>query len=142
MSPCAGANLCNAGWLCSNNRILLALLQENAARLKAYKAKLVIFPKRSNKPKSGDSSAEDTNSVPQHKGTILPLVHEKPKLETIKLTDELKVTPQILFMCSENWSSHRTPEWLWSGILQIGVGGLCVLSCGTCCILKDCKEWP
>ena len=67
------------------------LLQENAARLKAYKAKLVIFPKRSNKPKAGDSSKEDLQNVPQLKGVILPLVHEKPKLETIKLTDELKV---------------------------------------------------
>jgi len=68
----------------------LESLQENAARLKAYKAKLVVFPKRSNKPKAGDSSAEDLKNVLQHKGTILPLVHEKPKLETVKLTDELK----------------------------------------------------
>ena len=67
------------------------LMQENAARLKAYKAKLVIFPKRSNKPKSGDSSAEELKNVPQFKGTILPLVHEKPQLETVKLTDEHKV---------------------------------------------------
>ena len=67
------------------------LAQENAARLKAYKAKLVIFPKRSNKPKSGDSSAEELKNVPQFKGAILPLVHAKPQLETVKLTDELKV---------------------------------------------------
>ena len=66
-------------------------MQENAARLKAYKAKLVIFPKRSNKPKSGDSSAEELKAVPQFKGTLLPLVHEKPQLETVKLTDEHKV---------------------------------------------------
>lgn len=71
--------------------ILWPLLQENAARLKAYKAKLVIFPKKNNKPKSGDSSAEDLKNVQQMKGIILPLVHEKPKLETVKLTDELKV---------------------------------------------------
>lgn len=32
----------------------------------------------------------------QHKGTILPLVHEKPKLETVKLTDELKVGLETL----------------------------------------------
>ena len=71
-----------------------ALVQENAARLKAYKAKLVIFPKRSNKPKSGDSSAEELKTVPQFKGPILPLVHEKVQLETVKLTDELKVSIQ------------------------------------------------
>lgn len=68
------------------------MVQENAARLKAYKAKLVLFPKRSNKPKSGDSSAEELKAVPQFKGTILPLVHEKPQLETVKLTDEHKVS--------------------------------------------------
>ena len=51
----------------------------------------MIFPKRSNKPKAGDSSKEDLQNVPQLKSVILPLVHEKPKLETIKLTDELKV---------------------------------------------------
>ena len=56
----------------------------------------MVFPKRSNKPKAGDSSAEDLKNVPQHKGTILPLVHEKPKLETVKLTDELKVGPETL----------------------------------------------
>lgn len=33
--------------------------------------------------------------MPQHKGTILPLVHEKPKLETVKLTDELKVGQEL-----------------------------------------------
>ena len=72
--------------------IVHVLVQENAARLKAYKAKLVLFPKRSNKPKSGDSSAEELKAVPQFKGTILPLVHEKPQLETVKLTDEHKVS--------------------------------------------------
>lgn len=76
-------------------------MQENAARLKAYKAKLVIFPKRSNKPKSGDSSAEELKNVPQFKGTILPLVHEKPQLETVKLTDEHKVRYRL---------SHRSPD--------------------------------
>ncbi len=67
--------------------------QENAARLKAYKAKLVIFPTRSNKPKSGDSTAEELKVAQQHKGPLLPLVHAAHKLESVKLTDELKVNP-------------------------------------------------
>ena len=60
----------------------------------------MIFPKRSNKPKAGDSSKEDLQNVPQLKSVILPLVHEKPKLETIKLTDELKVC------CEAQHSKH------------------------------------
>jgi large subunit ribosomal protein L13e len=69
------------------------VLQENAARLKAYKAKLVLFPRRSNKPKAGDSAKEelDVAGQKQHKGALLPLVSEKPALEYVKLTDELKV---------------------------------------------------
>ncbi|EIE21940.1 ribosomal protein L13e [Coccomyxa subellipsoidea C-169] len=68
----------------------LESLQENAARLKAYKAKLVIFPTRSNMPKSGDSTAEELKVAQQHKGPLLPLVHAAHKLESVKLTDELK----------------------------------------------------
>lgn len=68
-------------------------MQENAARLKAYKAKLVLFPRRSNKPKAGDSSKEELSVAGsnQHKGVLLPLVQEKGKLEYVKLTDEQKV---------------------------------------------------
>ena len=66
-------------------------LQANAARLKAYRSSLVIFPRRSKKPKKGDSSAEELSAVTQHTGPLLPIVHEKPSLERVTLTDELKV---------------------------------------------------
>jgi len=36
----------------------IAAIQENANRLKAYKANLVVFPRRAGKPKAGDASAE------------------------------------------------------------------------------------
>jgi large subunit ribosomal protein L13e len=61
--------------------------------LKAYKAKLVIFPARSNKPRSGDSTAEELKVAQQHKGSLLPLVHAVHKPETVKLTEEMKVRP-------------------------------------------------
>lgn len=66
-------------------------MQENAARLKAYKAKLVLFPVRSKKPKSGDATAEERKVQQQHEGPLLPIVHEAHKPETVKLTDEMKV---------------------------------------------------
>lgn len=41
-------------------------LQANVQRLKAYKAKLIIFPrKRNSKPKKGDSSADETKTATQ-----------------------------------------------------------------------------
>ena len=41
----------------------LLVLQENANRLKAYKTNLVVFPRRSKKPKAGDSPAEQLQTV-------------------------------------------------------------------------------
>ena len=41
----------------------LPAVQENANRLKAYKTNLVVFPRRSNKPKAGDSPAEQLQTV-------------------------------------------------------------------------------
>lgn len=61
----------------------------NVARLKAYKAKLMIFPRKSGKPKKGDSSPEDLKSTtatrfaePLPEGGLL----EKPR----KITAEEK----------------------------------------------------
>jgi large subunit ribosomal protein L13e len=38
----------------------------NVGRLKAYKARLIVFPRKSNKPKKGDSGKEDL----QHEDTV------------------------------------------------------------------------
>ena len=62
------------------------MLQENANRLKAYKSKLVVFPRRSKKPKHGDSSAEELSTVQQHDGRhVLPIVHEKSEAEMVDI---------------------------------------------------------
>lgn len=69
-------------------------VQENANRLKAYKSKLVVFPRRSKKPKQGDSSAEELQTVEQHKGRhVLPMVHEKAEPEMVDIPADLKVSP-------------------------------------------------
>ncbi|CAH9093231.1 unnamed protein product [Cuscuta europaea] len=65
-------------------------LQTNAQRLKTYKAKLVIFPRRSNKFKAGDSTPEELANATQVQGTILPIVREKPTVEFVKVTEEMK----------------------------------------------------
>ncbi|KAL3161285.1 60S ribosomal protein L13 [Trebouxia sp. C0009 RCD-2024] len=69
----------------------LESLQENANRLKAYKSKLVVFPRRSKKPKQGDSSAEELQTVEQHKSRhLLPIVHEKPEPGMVDIPADLK----------------------------------------------------
>lgn len=52
---------------------------------------LVVLPRRSKKPKSGDATAEELQAIHQHTGPILPL--EPPtmqQLETANLTDDQK----------------------------------------------------
>ncbi|KAL5993506.1 60S ribosomal protein L13B [Asimina triloba] len=65
-------------------------LQANAQRLKEYKAKLVIFPRRPGKFKNGDSSAEELASATQVKGPLLPIAREQPIVELVKVTEEMK----------------------------------------------------
>ncbi|KAK9822367.1 hypothetical protein WJX81_002518 [Elliptochloris bilobata] len=71
----------------------LESLQENVNRLKAYKASLVVFPRRSNKPKAGDTaSKEEREAVPQALGRLQPIAHAAPaaELETAKITEEMQ----------------------------------------------------
>lgn len=65
-------------------------LQENVNRLKAYKANLVVFPRRANKPKAGDASAEELKTATQLKGTILPITRAKAALEKVTITSEMR----------------------------------------------------
>ena len=65
-------------------------LQENVKRLKAYKSKLVVFPRRTAKPKNGDSSAEELKMATQLKGPVLPITGEAPEMEMVQVTDEMK----------------------------------------------------
>eukprot|EP01103_Thecamoeba_quadrilineata_P020662 TRINITY_DN8_c0_g1_i1.p1 TRINITY_DN8_c0_g1~~TRINITY_DN8_c0_g1_i1.p1 ORF type:complete len:214 (+),score=40.10 TRINITY_DN8_c0_g1_i1:126-767(+) len=63
-------------------------LQRNIRRLKEYRAKLVLFPKKLNKPKKGDASAEDIAKVTQLKTAILPLKKPKVQHETYVIKKE------------------------------------------------------
>lgn len=48
-------------------------LQVNAQRLKLYKSKLIVFPRKASKPKKGDSSAEELKLATQLKTDVLPI---------------------------------------------------------------------
>ncbi|KAJ4973675.1 hypothetical protein NE237_006849 [Protea cynaroides] len=65
-------------------------LQANVQRLKTYKAKLVVFPRRARKFKAGDSSPEELATATQIQDDYMPIVREKTSVEFVKVTDEMK----------------------------------------------------
>ncbi|KAI8990530.1 60S ribosomal protein L13 [Trametes punicea] len=58
----------------------------NVERLKAYKARLIVFPRNSKKPKKGDSTGDDLTAPTTRENLALPpsFVHEEPR----KITEE------------------------------------------------------
>lgn len=66
-------------------------LQRNVQRLKAYKAKLVVFPRKSlNKPKAGDAAPEETKNAVQVAGALFPITRTVLKSESAVITEEMK----------------------------------------------------
>uniref|UniRef100_A0A7N0UAD5 60S ribosomal protein L13 n=1 Tax=Kalanchoe fedtschenkoi TaxID=63787 RepID=A0A7N0UAD5_KALFE len=65
-------------------------LQTNVQRLKTYKAKLVIFPRKARKTKVGDSTPEELATATQVQGEYLPIAREKPTVDLVKVTGEMK----------------------------------------------------
>ncbi|CAI4229867.1 unnamed protein product [Auanema sp. JU1783] len=61
-------------------------LKANTERLKEYKSKLILFPKKLKAPKKGDSSEAELKIASQLRGTILPVkntpVFEEPRAVT------------------------------------------------------------
>mmetsp|Transcript_19588 Transcript_19588/g.14043 ORF Transcript_19588/g.14043 Transcript_19588/m.14043 type:complete len:208 (+) Transcript_19588:19-642(+) len=66
-------------------------LQLNVQRLKEYKSRLIVFPRKGNKPRAGDASKEEIAQAQQLKGEIVarPAVEEAVTLGG-KITDEMK----------------------------------------------------
>lgn len=58
----------------------------NVERLKTYKARLIVFPRKAGKPKKGDSSAEDLNAETTR--APLPLPSLDPSEAPRKITNE------------------------------------------------------
>ncbi|KAL1550634.1 60S ribosomal protein L13B [Salvia divinorum] len=64
--------------------------QTNVQRLKTFKAKLVVFPRRVRKFKAGDSTPEELATATQVAGAYMPIVREKPTMDLVKVTEEMK----------------------------------------------------
>merc|ERR1712226_171550 len=65
-------------------------LKANVQRLKEYKAKLVVFPRKNGKPKSGDADAAELSAVEQHTGDILPIAKESKRIRARPITADEK----------------------------------------------------
>eukprot|EP00871_Galdieria_phlegrea_P004835 jgi/Galph1/5352/GphlegSOOS_G3931.1 len=64
-------------------------LQRNVQRLKEYMSRLIVFPRKSGKPKSGDSDASELSFAKQVTGPLLPI----PKV-TVTETEKRPVTEE------------------------------------------------
>ncbi|KAI9142025.1 putative 60S ribosomal protein L13 [Paraphysoderma sedebokerense] len=65
-------------------------LQANVQRLKTYKSKLILFPKRAGKAKAGDSEAATLAKATQLKGAVMPVKSVTPREKARKITQEEK----------------------------------------------------
>jgi len=65
-------------------------LQLNVQRLKEYRAKLILFPKKLGKPKKGDSTEEELKLATQLKGKIMPIVSLPKREKARAITAEEK----------------------------------------------------
>jgi len=88
-------------------------LQLNSKRLKAYKASLILFPRRTAKPKHGDSEAGELSMARQLKGKLMPIEKVTKPLEFMAVTAEMagfKAGPWTLDVITPlMWQLWRSP---------------------------------
>ena len=65
-------------------------LQANVDRLKEYQSKLILFPRRGNKPKKGDATKEEQEAAVQLQGDVLPIAAAAQDVEFVDITDDMK----------------------------------------------------
>lgn len=69
-------------------------LQNNVQRLKLYRSKLILFPKKLSAPKKGDSSPEEIKLAAQlREKTVLPIKQHARREKALPLTEDLKSFP-------------------------------------------------
>jgi len=78
-------------------------LNRNAERLREFKSKLILFPKKGNGGDSEssswvDSSTEDCENATQHSGSLMPITKPEKKIEIAVITDEMKKTSAFTTM--------------------------------------------
>jgi large subunit ribosomal protein L13e len=71
-------------------------LELNVQRLKAYKSKLIVFPRNAKAPKKGDSDAAAVASATQLQGAILPIEQPAQAVEARAIAAEEKNVNQYM----------------------------------------------
>ena len=56
-------------------------------RLKEYKSRLLVFPRKANRTKKGDSSKADLANAQQLKGDIIPLLKDDSAITFVPVTE-------------------------------------------------------
>ena len=83
----------------------------NSERLAAYKSKLIVFPRRKNVVKKGDSSAAEVAAAKQLKGLVLPI-------STSALTAE---KPRAITASEKEFKAYATLRKKWSDARYAGI---------------------
>ncbi|XP_018426308.1 PREDICTED: 60S ribosomal protein L13-like isoform X1 [Nanorana parkeri] len=65
-------------------------LQSNVQRLKEYRSKLIIFPRKPSAPKKGDSSAEELKMATLLKGTVMSIRQTFKKQKARVISEDKK----------------------------------------------------
>lgn len=65
-------------------------MEVNVQRLKDYKSKLILFPRKAGKPLKGDSTEEEIESATQYKEKLLPMTKDTHEVQVEKIKDEDK----------------------------------------------------
>lgn len=65
-------------------------LQRNVQRLKEYKSKLILFPRKTTKPKKADASPEEMAMAQQLKGVVMPYVESQKGEKALIVSSKAK----------------------------------------------------
>jgi large subunit ribosomal protein L13e len=65
-------------------------LQQNVQRLKEYRSKLILIPKKLSKPKKGDATEEELKTITQLEGAVMPIQEVTKSEKARAITDEEK----------------------------------------------------
>merc|ERR1712042_46609 len=67
-------------------------LQANVQRLKEYRSKLILFPKKAGQPKKGDSEEAELKMATQLSGPVMPIKQTVRREKARAITDEERKT--------------------------------------------------
>ncbi|KAM7333912.1 hypothetical protein ACRRTK_007232 [Alexandromys fortis] len=84
-------------------------LQANEQRLKEYRSKLILFPRKPSAPKKGDSLAEELKLATQLTGPVMPIrnVYKKEKARVITEEEKNFKAFASLRQCPALWHSSK-----------------------------------